>query len=618
MTSRSPLLLAACAFCALLISPLSSVAAPRARIDRAIGRTLSSGDRLRVIVRTKSGHRRTVASRLRDHGDTVTSEMASIEAITAEVNAGDIERLAADEAVDSISFDAPITAFADEADRETGGTYADVLRRSLGLPMIQRFTGSSVGVAVIDSGIRGSYDVRVTAFYDFTDGVARPGSPQDDYGHGSHVASLIGASGERTQYLARGVAPDVRVIGLRVLDRKGVGRTSDVIAAIEFAVANRGALGIDIINLSLGHPVYEPAESDPLVQAVEAAVRAGIVVVVSAGNCGVMSTDDPGQCGSRSTDPAGYAGITSPGNAPSAITVGSYSTNDTGARGDDRMSFFSSRGPTWYDGIAKPDLVAPGENMVANGDVRQTLFQIRDEEDNRLTRVDIPRQSRRLMKLSGTSMAAAVASGVVALILDAHRQANFQGYLSPAPPLTPGAVKAILQYSAIPLRTDTGVEYDELTQGVGSVNAGGAIALATAINTRQPAGSVWLKSSVIPQTSFGFETLSWGQKIVWGNHAFLSGMLYFNDPSWSTERPWGSGVWLTAIAGTARDVVWNSDVLWASKVVWGNLMVGTVVDEKIVWGYVAPGGVLAWGDLIRNDSTDGAKIVWSYIQGDDR
>ena len=75
---------------------------------------------------------------------------------------------------------------------------------------------------------------------------------------------------------------------------------------------------------------------------------------------------------------------------------------------------------------------------------------------------------------------------------------------------------------------------------------------------------------------------------------------------------------LTAIAGTGRDVVWNSDVLWATKVVWGNLMVGTVADEKIVWGYVAPGGVLAWGDLIRNDTTDGAKIVWSYIQGDDR
>ena len=97
-----------------------------------------------------------------------------------------------------------------------------------------------------------------------------------------------------------------------MLDGNGAGYTSDVIKAVEFAVANRTSLGIHVINLSLGHPIYEPAANDPLVLAVEAAVRAGIVVVV-VGRQQRLRTD---------TGAIGYAGITSPGNAPSAITVG--------------------------------------------------------------------------------------------------------------------------------------------------------------------------------------------------------------------------------------------------------------------------------------------------------
>ena len=87
-------------------------------------------------------------------------------------------------------------------------------------------------------------------------------------------------------------------------------RTSDVISAVEYATTNKAALGIDIINLSLGHPIYEPAASDPLVRAVEAAARAGIAVVVSAGNYGTNEV----------TGLPGYAGVTSPANAASAIT----------------------------------------------------------------------------------------------------------------------------------------------------------------------------------------------------------------------------------------------------------------------------------------------------------
>src|SRR5262249_8284951 len=142
---------------------------------------------------------------------------------------------------------------------------------------------------------------------------------------------------------------------VKVLDATGAGLTSDVIAALQFLVENRGSLGVNIINLSLGHPIFESAESDPLVRAVERAVAAGIVVVVAAGNKGI----DP------ATGLPGYGGIQSPGNAPGALTVGSVNMNDTTSRVDDVVNNYSSRGPTRFDGYVKPDVVAPGYRLIA-------------------------------------------------------------------------------------------------------------------------------------------------------------------------------------------------------------------------------------------------------------
>src|SRR5205807_5822904 len=94
-------------------------------------------------------------------------------------------------------------------------------------------------------------------------------SAYDDYGHGTHVAGLIASSGALSSGQYQGVAPGVRLTVMKVLDKNGQGRTSDVINAIAFAVANKALLGVDVINLSLGHPIYEAAATDPLVLAVE-------------------------------------------------------------------------------------------------------------------------------------------------------------------------------------------------------------------------------------------------------------------------------------------------------------------------------------------------------------
>ena len=225
--------------------------------------------------------------------------------------------------MESISIDAVVKA--------EDYSWDSTLRGTLGLPLYTA-GGDGVGVAIVDSGIEpgSDFDDRIAAFYDFTEG-GREEPPSDDYGHGTHVAGLIAGDGSLSNRRYRGVAHKSRLIGLKVLDEHGAGYTSDVISAIEFATANKEQLGIDVINLSLGHPILEPSASDPLVQAVEAAARAGIIVVAAAGNYGV----------SPETGQPGYAGILSPGNAPSAITVGSVRTFETDRRSDDRVAEYS-------------------------------------------------------------------------------------------------------------------------------------------------------------------------------------------------------------------------------------------------------------------------------------
>lgn len=235
-----------------------------------------------------------------------------------------------------------------------------------------------------------------------------------------------------------------------------------------------------------GHPIYEPAAGDPLVQAVEAAVRSGIVVVVSAGNYG--------------TDPAtglvGYAGITSPGNSPSAITVGALDTRGTVTRADDVVPSYSSRGPTWYDGFAKPDVVAPGHHIASDAALRGTLYN-----NHSKLRV-MAREEWSYYRLSGTSMAAAVTTGIVAQVLEAsrntnnckswpleERQKNRVGCT-----IGPNAVKAALQYTALPMADAGGSVTNALTYGAGGLNGEGAIEFAKTMDTRKSTGEYWLHS----------------------------------------------------------------------------------------------------------------------------
>src|SRR5262245_39542506 len=322
-------------------------------------RTMAPGS-TRVIIGTRAGTAPRVADDLRRRGRIVGSTHPIIGAITAEVTPADLDALDADPAVTSVSIDAPVAADVDPATIDGLGSCV-ALQATLGLSSA-RVTGRGVGVAIIDSGVQPATEFPDVDFFDFTG--AEPAAPYDDFGHGTHVAGLVASRGAPPHRLCPGIAPRARLTIMKVLDAQGHGVTSTVIDAIEFATVNKAELGIDVINLSLGHHILEPAATDPLVQAVEAAVRAGIVVVVSAGNVGRnVITGEPG-----------YAGILSPGNAPSAITVGAIDTRSTATRRDDFVTRYSSRGPTWYDATPKPDLVAPGHALVSSAAIGSSLY----------------------------------------------------------------------------------------------------------------------------------------------------------------------------------------------------------------------------------------------------
>src|SRR5690606_13484017 len=182
------------------------------------------------------------------------------------------------------------------------------------------------------------------AFKDFVKGKT---SPYDDNGHGTHCAGDAAGNGYASDGKYKGPAPGAKLIGVKVLDKAGSGQLSDVISGIEWCIQNREKYNIRVLSLSLGSRTNSSYKDDPVAQAVEKAWDHGITVVAAAGNDG----PDPGT-------------ISSPGIHPRIITVGASNDKGTPTIRDDEAASFSSRGPT-PDGVTKPDLLAPGTDIVS-------------------------------------------------------------------------------------------------------------------------------------------------------------------------------------------------------------------------------------------------------------
>ncbi len=411
---------------------------------------------LPVIVRVKESYFRQDDKNRRYRGINRDNMLGIIHSYRGRLTRSQIQSLMESEVVEYVTLDMPLHSTKKHSGKNTSPVTRDLsdlskhVLQTIGVDQIALGTkgkkgkkgttiptGKGVRIAVFDSGLShpdidwDSTGVMQSA--DFTGDVPDFDTfPTDEFGHGSAVAGLIGGDGGLSGGEIRGIAPDVRFLDVKVIGADGTGRTSQLIRAIDWVVANQKNLKIQIANLSLGHPPIESYENDPLCLAVRRMVKAGIVTIVSAGNLG-KTADYPEIWGS----------ISSPGNEPSVITVGAMNTRGTVTHKDDIAASYSSRGPTYIDGLFKPDLVAPGNALICPGAFDSFIV-------NQYPELVV---AYGYLELSGSSMATAVVSGVAALMIDAN------------PRLNPNLVKIALLLTAIKMPVA-----DMLEQGNGMVN----------------------------------------------------------------------------------------------------------------------------------------------------
>ncbi len=284
----------------------------------------------------------------------------------------------------------------------------------------RKIFGENIGVAVVDTGICMHKDfteggTRILGFYDLIHGRTEP---YDDNGHGSHVAGIIGGNGFLSNRKYIGVAPKCNLVGIKVLDQKGDGNISDVLAGLQWIIDNKERYNIRVVNISVGTTTKENVdENSLLVKGVNAVWDAGIVVVVAAGNNG-----------------PGPMSISTPGISRKVITVGSSDDRITVELFGNKTMDYSGRGPT-ASCIKKPDIVAPGSNIIS-------CSTMKNYQRYRYNLLNNPRNDySNLMYTikSGTSMATPIVSGAIALLLSKY------------PKMTNKEVKLKLRESAVDL-----------------------------------------------------------------------------------------------------------------------------------------------------------------------
>ncbi len=482
-------------------------------------------------------------------GAKLKTKFKNIRAGLFNATASSLAAIASDPRVAYISPDRPVSGALEFAEPTIGANTA----------FDYGWTGAGVGVAVIDSGIAADHlDLRYRVVYsqNFVAGESRVDDP---YGHGTHVAGIlagnaVASTGPSYTKTFRGIAPKARIVNLRVLDASGHGVDSAVIQAIDRAIELKATYNIRVLNLSLGRSIGESYAQDPLCQAVERAWKAGIVVVVAAGNNGR----------DNSMGTKGYATITSPGNSPYVITVGAMKDMNTVIRGDDLIASYSSKGPTLLDHVVKPDTGAPGNVIVS---ALAPNASIKDVYPGNLVPLSYYRVnntgnvSTSYFRLSGTSMAAPMVSGAAALLL--QKQSD----------LTPDQVKARLMKTAakaFPSSTvyadsSTGQSYestyDLFTIGAGYLDVWAAlsnsdVATGSAVSPTATYNDATQITSVVPAPgSVWNNTVVWGTDAVWGNNTVTNG----NAVMWGTAVIWGTST------NEAFTVVWGTTVVWGAN-----------------------------------------------------
>lgn len=460
-------------------------------------------------------------------GGTVTADLHIINAFAAALPAKALPTLAAAEGVRWISLDAPMV----DAGGPDGAVLAANLRNVYNSAVradeawAQGYQGSGIGVAVVDSSVdryAADFDGRVVKSVwvktrklslsgGYSTRVSITNSYADSFGHGTHVAGVIGGNGAASDGAYIGIAPKVNLINVQVADSYGAMSASDVIFALQWILENRAEHNIRVVNLSLNSAVPESYQTSAIGAAAEILWFNGIVVVTSAGNNGTAT-------------------LYPPANDPFVITVGATDDRGTVNLADDQIASFSAYGTT-AAGLVKPEIVAPGRNIVS---LLAPYSAFANDHPNNI--VDAQH-----FVMSGTSVAAPVVTGAIALLLQAE------------PHLTPDQVKYRLMTTA----NKSWPGYSPTKAGAGYLDVAAALAATTtqSANTGLNANQLlWSGADPVAWNSVSWNSVSW------------------NSVSWNSVS-WNSVSW--------NSVSWNSTYWEGSPVTdFPNVNEETVVDEE--------------------------------------
>ncbi|MEP6912456.1 MAG: S8 family serine peptidase, partial [bacterium] len=282
----------------------------RGQVHRSQRRGTQDNELISVILQLNGPPSARLSALLRRNGVRVKRLFQNFNSQAVELPAGVVDELAAFSELQTVSLDAEVKSFG----HVSATTGADMVRADNGVPG-SGLDGTGIGIAVLDSGMDtghvsflDKYGLRRIAFSkDFT-GQNRVDDP---FGHGTHVASIAAGNGRIGQAAYLGIAPNAKILNLRVLNSQGSGSTSAVLNALDWVMTNRALYNIRIVNMSLGTPALQSYRYDPVCLAVRRLTDAGILVVIAAGNTG---KDNMGR--------KIYGAIHSPGIEPSALTVG--------------------------------------------------------------------------------------------------------------------------------------------------------------------------------------------------------------------------------------------------------------------------------------------------------
>jgi subtilisin family serine protease len=524
----------------------------------------SSAEQVSVIVRELADSGNAPERAVAGYGGEVGRALDIINAFTAEVPIDRLDALRAVPGVESVTEDAGLElSSADvEAQAAQAGSLYAIANEVTGASDLWSagYTGRGVDVAVIDSGVVSVDGLagrnKVVYGPDLTLESNGPAKNKDTYGHGTHMAGIIAGRDSAATTVAGnssdfvGMAPDARIVSVKVSDSKGQTDVSQAIAAIDWVVQNRNKNGMNIrvLNMSFGTDGVQDYLLDPLAYAAEQAWHKGIVVVVAVGNEGF-----------------GTGKVNNPAYDPYLIAVGSNDSQGTATTADDVVSAFSNDG----DGTRNPDLVAPGSGVVS---LRSTGSYLDTQHPQ-------ARIGERFFRGSGTSQSAAVVSGAAALLI------------SQRPGITPDQVKALLMQSASPIAAATARE-----QGSGALDLRAALATPTPEKEK-------VKQSHKISTGVGSLELSRGSVHVTVGGRAVRGEVDVRGRSFHA-RNWAAGL---SAGGNWNGMTW-SGMTW-SGMTWSGMTWSGMTWSGMTWSGMTWSG-MTWSGMTWSGMT-WSGMTWS-------